>query len=214
MAMSVSGALMSAQRYLRKHPTTVVSLARHAFKRELAIPLDAIRWALAEALTGKSAPEQVDLISRAPALGVSAAFEVMGNRLTAGASIRVRELRADAERLVIVLQFSQVKAAADDAKSNVGKLLASGALNLSKPFDLLKFAPKRPKIIVGGSGDTFELDLLQVPDLARNKIFRKALATLAPVVDIEDVRTEGDWLVVQVRPRPSGLPAAARGALS
>ena len=62
--------------------------------------------------------------------------------------------------------------------------------------------------------EALELDLLQVPDLARNKIFRKALATLAPVVDIEDVRTEGDWLVVQVRPRPSGLPAAARGALS
>ena len=214
MPMSVSHALLTCQRYLRKHPTTVVALARHAFKRELAIPLDAIDWALSEALSGKAAPDQLDLISRDPALGVSAAFELMGNRLSASASIRVRELRADAGRLVLVVQLALVKAAADDPKSNVGKLLASGALKLDKPFDLLKFAGKRPKIIVGGSGDTFELDLLQVPDLGRNKVFRKALATLSPVVDIEDVRTEADWLVVQVRPRPGGIPAAARGALS
>lgn len=214
MPLPIGDALRSCQRYLRSHPTTVLSMARRAIKREIALPLDAIRWALEQVLTGDKAPERLDLISRDPAFGVRAAFEVMGNRLSAAASIRLRELRADADRLVLVLQFSQVEASADDPKSNIGKLLASGALNLAKPADLLKFAPKKPAIVVGGSGDTLELDLLQVPALARNKVFRKALAALTPVVDIRDVRTEADWLIIEVMPTLRGIPAAARAVFA
>ena len=214
MALKITDALLDAQRYLRKHPTTVVSMARHALRREIAIPLDAIRWALEETLTGATAPDELEVISRDPAFGVRAVIAVMGNTIRASASIRVADIRIDADRVVLVLRFSQVQAKADDPKSNVGKLLASGALNLDKPADLLKFAPKKPAIIVGGKGDTLELDLLQVPSLARNKVFRRALATLSPVVEVRDIRTNADWLVVEVMPHPSGIRAAARGAFS
>jgi len=87
----------------------------------------------------------------------------------------------------------------------VKKLLASGALNLSKPASLLNFVPKRPPAILEAKEDRFVIDLLKFPQLAANPSFQKALRTMTPILAIGDIHTEGDLLVIGLKATPRGL---------
>ncbi|MDP6946680.1 MAG: hypothetical protein QF464_21200, partial [Myxococcota bacterium] len=57
----------------------------------------------------------------------------------------------------------------------------------------------------------FVLDLLQLPKLAKNRRLRRALATISPVIRVREIRTEGDWLLVQLQATPSGVVSAVNG---
>ncbi len=198
-------------RYLRYHPGTVLSMARHAVGRRIAIPLDVLRWALDQLPDGHGKPDSLYIASRPPTITLDASVDVMGNKVRAGGGIEVERLTFGRDVLRLGVRVHDLHATALDANTNIGKMLASGILDLKKPANLLKFIPKRPPIIAGAEGDRFELDLMQLPQFGKNKALHRVLATISPVIMVTDIRTEGDWLLVQLETMPSGLMEALQG---
>jgi hypothetical protein len=94
----------------------------------------------------------------------------------------------------------------------VAGLIKSGALDLSKPGNLAKFMPKRPPVLVEAHDDIIVLDLMQNPKFAANERVRGILGTLTPVAQVAGLSTEGDFLIVQLRVSPFGIPRALNAA--
>ena len=51
-----------------QHPTTMLSMARHALGLRVAVPLDALRWFIANTPPSKKAPQDVTITPRPPAI--------------------------------------------------------------------------------------------------------------------------------------------------
>ena len=115
----------------------------------------------------------------------------------------------------IGLKLSDVKLALlGESEAPIATLIKSGALDLSKPGNLVKFLPKRPPAIVEADGDRIVLDLMKVPAVGDNWRLKKALAIVTPVINVRAVETDRDHLYVALRASPLGLPralAAIRG---
>ena len=116
------------------------------------------------------------------------------------------EVTIGAETVRIGLRLQDVKLALlGESESPVATLLKSGALDLSKPGNLVKFIPKRPVAIVEAEGDRVVVDLLKVPKLAGNGRLRRVLSVLTPVLGIRAIETDRDHLYVAFRASPNGL---------
>jgi hypothetical protein len=72
--------------------------------------------------------------------------------------------------------------------------------------------PKRPAVLVEAHDDVIVLDLMQNPKIASNERVRGILGTLTPVVQVSGMSTEGDFLILQLRASPFGLPRAINAA--
>jgi hypothetical protein len=94
----------------------------------------------------------------------------------------------------------------------VAGLIKSGALDLSKPGNLAKFMPKRPPVLAEAHDDMLVLDLMKNEKFAANDKVRGILGTLTPVVQVAGMSTEGDFLILQLRASPFGLPRALNAA--
>src|SRR5207247_7824878 len=92
MALPLRAALRSASRFMVKNPTTMLSMARHALGMRIAVPLDALRWFIANTPPSKKAPQDVTITPRPPAIGIGATIDLMGTTVRAGASIRVDQI--------------------------------------------------------------------------------------------------------------------------
>jgi hypothetical protein len=145
-------------------------------------------------------------------------IQLMGTPVRASAAIRVDEIDISPEAMRIGLRVSDVKLALlGESDTPVATLIKSGALDLSKTGNLLKFVPNKPPAIVDAEGDRVVIDLLQVPAVARSfwsYWLRRALAVMTPVVGVRAIETDRDHLYVALRAIPRGLPraiAALRG---
>jgi hypothetical protein len=205
-------ATRTAAHYLRYHPGTLLVFGRHAVGRRVAVPLDLLRWAADQLPAGAGNPESLVLTARPPALAADATVALMGNnRLEVSACVVVDAIELGPELFRVALRLHDVDVTALTPDSPLGKMVSSGFLDFSKPANLLSFLPRRPSFIAEASGDRFVLDLMQVPAIRRSGPLRRALATISPVLQVRELRTEGDWIVLQLQARPSGLAAALAG---
>ena len=213
MALPLRAALRSAGRFIAKNPTTMLSMARHALGMRVAVPLDALRWFIANTPPSKKAPQDVTITPRPPAIGIGATIDLMGTTVRAGASIRVDTIEVGEEKFRVSLRLSDVNMKVlGESFMPVAGLIKSGALDLSKPGNLAKFMPKRPAVLVEAHDDVIVLDLMQNPKIASNERVRGILGTLTPVVQVSGMTTEGDFLILQLRASPFGLPRALNAA--
>ena len=140
---------------------------------------------------------------------MSLSVDAMGTPVRASAAIKVDEIDFSPDAMRIGIRLSDVKLAlVGDSESPVATLIKSGALDLSKPGNLVKFLPKRPPAIVEADGDRIVIDLLRVPSIAGNERFRRILAIVTPVVNVRAVETDRDHLYVAFKASPRGLPQA------
>jgi hypothetical protein len=208
-------ALRSAGGYVLQNPFLLAKFLKHALGFRAAIPLDALRWLTSQLPKGRKAPQQISIGAKPPAISVGATFEMMNTKLRGSAAIRFTELRFNESELHIALQLSEVELKlVEDSESPIAALIKSGALDLSKPGNLVKFMPKKPAAIVQAQDDRIALDLMQVKKLARNPTLRRILSLITPVFTLVEIRTEGDLLLIGFRATPSGLSQtllAARG---
>ena len=204
--------LSAAVGYLRKNPDEVVKAATNATSLKFGVPLASLRW-LAGQIQGKKAPKEVEIDSTPPALKFSAVIDAMGTPLRAGASIKIDEVHISAESIRVGIRLRDVKLAVlSDVESPVSMLVRSGALDLSKPGNVVKFLPKKPPAIVEAEDDRIVLDLMKVPKIAANKALRKALSVITPVLGVGAIETDDDHLYVKLKATPAGL-GEALGAL-
>ena len=107
------------------------------------------------------------------------------------------------------IRLSDVKLALiGDSDAPVATLIKSGALDLSKPGNLVKHIPKRPAAIVEAEGDRIVIDLFKVPAIAKNARVRRILSVITPVLGIRAIETDRDHLYVALRASPAGIGRA------
>ena len=196
-----------------QHPTTMLSMARHALGMRIAVPLDSLRWFIANTPPSQKAPQDITITSRPPAIGLGATIDLMGTTVRANASIRVDQLEITDTAFKVTLRLGDVTMKVlGESFTPVAGLIKSGALDLSKPGNLAKFMPKRPAVLVEAHDDIIVLDLMKNERFAQNKKVHDILATFTPVVQVAGLSTEGDFLIVQLRASPFGLPRALNAA--
>lgn len=195
----------AAVAYVRKNPDVLVDAAKNAAGLRFGVPLAALRYFAAQA-TGRKMPKDIELGTSPPALRLSATVDAMGTNLRASAAIKIDEISITAESIRVGVRLNEVKLALiGESDSPVATLVQSGALDLSKPGNLVKFIPKRPPAIVEAEGDRIVVDLMKVPSLSRNSRLRRVLSILTPLVGIRAIETDNDNLYVTLRATPRGL---------
>jgi hypothetical protein len=200
--------LKAAVGYVRKNPDEVVRAAVNATGLRFGVPLATLRW-FAGQLNGKKAPKEVEITSTPPGLRLSAVVDAMGTAVRASAAIKVDEVSISADQIRVGVRLREVKLVlVGDSESPVATLIKSGALDLSKPGNLVKFVPKKPAAIIEAEGDRIVLDLLKMPKLAADPRVRKILGVLTPILGIHAIETDRDHLYVKLRATPAGLPEA------
>ena len=187
----------------------MVQMARHALGLRVAVPLDALRWFIANTPPGKRSPTDVTITARPPSVHVGATVDLMGTKVRASASIRVEEMRIRPEEMRVSLRLADVEMQVlGDSSSPVAGLLRSGALDLSKPGNLVNFMPKKPDVLIEAKDDRVVIDLMKNPKIAANDKVYKLLSTLTPVIGVNALKTEGDFLIVALRASPWGVAQA------
>lgn len=200
--------LQAAVGYVRKNPEEVVRAAVNATGLRFGVPLATLRW-FAGQIKGAKAPKDVEISSAPPALKFSAVVDAMGTAVRASAAIKVDEVTITEASLRVGVRLRDVKLAlVGDSDSPVATLIKSGALDLSKPGNLVKFIPKRPPAVVEAEGDRIVVDLMKVPKLAENVHVRRALGIISPILGIRAIEADRDHLYVKLRATPAGLPEA------
>jgi hypothetical protein len=213
MALPIRAALRSAGRFMVKNPGTVLGMARHALGMRLAVPLDALRWFIASTPPGKKAPQDVTVMTRPPAIAVGATVDLMGTTVRASAAVKVEQLEIAPEQLKVRLRLSNVELKLlGESMTPIAMLLKSGALDLSRPGNLVKFMPKKPDVLVEAADDIIVIDVMRDPKVRQNQRVRRVLEALTPVVNVTGISTEGDFLILQVKATPLGFPRALNAA--
>jgi hypothetical protein len=209
--------LTAAVDYVRRNPDELVKAAVNAAGLRFGVPIAALRYLTAQAKLPKKAPQDIDIGSSPPAIRVSLSVDAMGTPVRASAAIKIDEIDLSPSAMRIGIRLSDVKLALlGESDAPVATLIKSGALDLSKPGNLVKFLPKRPGAIVEAEGDRIVVDLMKVPAVAGNWRLRRALEIMTPVINVRAVETDRDHLYVALKASPRGLPrafAALRGRL-
>jgi hypothetical protein len=206
MQFPIREALRSASRYVVRNPLTLARLARHATRSQMAIPLDLLRWGVTHLLVGDGAPRDVEIFATPPSLGFAATVDFMKNDMRTSATIRIESVRLGPGLVELAIRVSdlQIKPLGD-GNSNFAKLLKSGALDLKKPGNLLKFFPKKPKALVQAEDDRFVIDLMREPKIQASKGLAKTLDAVTPVLNVTAIETDGDMLVLDLKATPRGV---------
>jgi hypothetical protein len=199
--------LRAAARYLRENPREIVKTARDATSLRFGVPIVALRWAASKAATGKRAPKDVAIDAVPPAMRLAATIDAMGTPIRAKATLRIDEVRVSEAEMRVAVRIREIQLdLPSDVQSPLSALIRSGALDLSRPGDLVKFLPKKPPALVEAEGDRIVLDLLKLPALGENPRVRRALALISPVLGIRAIETDGERLYVALRATPARLP--------
>ena len=214
MGLPIRSALRSATRFVVRNPLSMLRVARHAINMRVAIPLDTLRWFVANTPPKKNAPSDVVISARPPAIHLGATVELMGSKLRASAAVTVEELRVDPAELRVVVRLSDVSMKVlDGSDTPIAGLIKSGALDLTRPGNLANFMPKKPAALVEARDDVLVVDLMKVPKLANSLRVRRVLQRLTPIMSVAALETDEDFLVLALRATPMGWPrvlAAAR----
>jgi hypothetical protein len=207
--------LGAAVDYLRKNPDELVKAAVNAASLRFGVPIAALRYFTSQAKLPKKAPKDIDIGSAPPAIRIALSVDAMGTPVRATAAIKVDEIDFSPESMRIGVRLSDVKLTLlGESDAPVATLIKSGALDLSKPGNLVKFVPKRPDAIVEADGDRIVVDLMKVPAVANNWRLKRLLAIVTPVINVRAVETDRDHVYIALKASPRGLPralAALRG---
>jgi hypothetical protein len=205
--------LKAATRYLKSHPEELVRAVKGVTGLRFGVPLDTLRYFAEQLGQGKKAPKDVVIEARPPGLGVAMTVKAMGSTLRVKLTLFVEELDVTSNQARITARIADMDIEVlDGGDSPVAGLIKSGALDLSKPGNLVAFMPKRPEALVDAQDDRVVVDLMKVPKLASNPKFRKALSVMTPVLNVAAVRTRDDHLDVHFKATPSGIGDAIAAA--
>ena len=204
--MDARALVHAAAGYVKRNPDEIVKAAVNAVSLRFGIPIAALRYFVAQMKPSKKAPKEVEIGTKPPALTLSGTVDAMGTPIRASASVKIDDIIVTADSIRVTLRLRDVKLALlAKSDSPVATLIQSGALDLSKPGNLVKFLPKKPAAIVESEDDKIVLELMKIPKIAENPRVRKLLAVLTPVVGIKVIETDEDHLYVALKATPLGI---------
>lgn len=205
--------LRHATDYLKQHPEEILRAVRGALGLRFGVPMDAIRYFARELGGGPKAPKDVVIEAAPPGIRFAATVDAMGTPLRAVAVIYVEELDITVEQIRIGVRVEGLTLTVlGDASSPVAGLIKSGALDLSKPGNLVAFMPKRPAALVDAKDDRLVVDLMKIPKIAENPKLKQALSVVTPVLGVRALKTKDDHLDLHLKADLSGVPVAIAAA--
>jgi len=205
--------LRDAGSYLKTHPEVILRAIKGAVGLRFGVPIDAIRYLVREFATGKKAPKDVVIEPAPPGIRFAATIDAMGTTLRVALTFFVEELSVSTDEIRIGARISDMSLKVlNDAETPLAGLIKSGALDLSKPGNLVAFMPKRPAALIDAKDDRIVLDLMKVPSIAANRRVKKTLAVVTPVVGISAIKTKDDHLDVHFKADLTGVAAAFAAA--
>ncbi len=195
--------------YIRKNPDELLKAAVNAAGLRFGVPLAALRFLTSQAKLPRKAPKDIEIGSSPPALRLSLSVDAMGTALRASFAIKIDEIDLSPQAMRVGIRLSDVSLKLlGESDSPVAMLIKSGALDLSKPGNLVKFLPKRPPAIVEADNDRIVLDLMRVPAVANNAGLRRILEIVTPMLNVRAIETDRDHIYVALKASPRGLPQA------
>ena len=207
--------LRDATDYLKAHPEELLRVLKGALGLRLGVPIDALRYLARELGGGDKAPKDVVIEAAPPGIRIGATVDAMGTKLRASVILYVEELGISTSELRVGLRLAELALKVlDDSQTPVAGLLKSGALDLSKPGNLVAFMPKRPAALVDAKDDRLVIDLMKIPSIAANPKVKRILSILTPVASVAAIKTKDDHLDVHFKADLSGVPAAIAAARS
>ena len=139
--------------------------------------------------------------------------DAVGSTLRVSLVVFIEEIRITADEIRIGARIADLNLKVlDGFQTPVAALVQSGALDLSKPGNLLAFIPKRPALIVDAKDDRVVVDLMKVPKLAANPKIRRMLSIATPVLNVRALRSKDDHLDLHLKAILSGLLEAITAA--
>ena len=205
--------VQTAAQYLKSHPEEIVRVLRGALGLRVGVPLDALRYFAAELGQGAKAPRDVVIEAAPPGLRVAMTVRAMGTTLRVKLTLFVEELELSGEKALVTARVADLSLAVLDGEDTpVAGLIKSGALDLSKPGNLVAYMPKRPAMLVDAKDDRIVLDVLKIPKLAANAKLRRWLNVVTPVLTVGAVKTKDDHLDIHLSARPGRLGEAIAAA--
>jgi hypothetical protein len=204
----------TAGNYLKEHPEEIVRALRSALGLRASIPMDALRYLAREFVPdNKRAPKDIVIEAAPPGVRVAATVDAMGTPLRASLVLHIEELAISLTEMRIGLRIEGLTLTVlGDSSSPLAGLLKSGALDLSKPGNLVAFMPKRPPMLVEAKDDRLTLDLMKVPKIAENPKVRRYLSIVLPVASVRAIRTKDDHLDVHLKANLGGISQAIAAA--
>ncbi len=192
--------------YLKDHPEELWCLLRNALARRFGVPLAALRW-LAVKGAGKKAPKDLELAAVPPGVRVAASLDLMGTPVRASAVVYIERVRANASELCLEIRLAEVSLKVNDATSStpIAGLLKAGALDLSKPGNLVAYMHKRPPIRADAQDDRIVTQLMRHSKFATNESAQRLVRVLAPLVTVSGIESQSQHLDVALRPFPDGV---------
>lgn len=208
--MRAQTAITAAGRYLRENPSEIGRALRGALGLRFGLPIAALRWLGRELeATGKVADLQIDAVP--PGLRVRAKVDLMRTPVRASASVFIERVVARAGEIAVTVRLEDLNLKVDgESQSPVALLLRSGALDLSKPGNLLANLPNRPPMIVDARENRIVIDVMRDPKLGRNARIVSAVELVTSLVTVHAIESDTEHLDVAFRAIPEGMFTAAR----
>lgn len=208
--------LRVAGNYLREHPEEIWRVVKGVAGLRAGVPMDAVRYLVRELATGEKAPKDIVLEAAPPGLRAALTVSAMGTPLRVSLVVHVEEIDISLDAMRFVLRLENLKLdVLGDASTPIAGFIKSGALDLSKPANLVNIMPKKPAALVDAKDDRVTIDLMKMPKIAANPKLRRLLPVLLPVVGLSAIQTKDDHLDLHLKVRVSGVTeavAAARAA--
>lgn len=203
----------AAKNYLKEHPEEILRALKGALGLRLGLPLDALRYLARELTGGKKAPKDIEIDSAPPGVRVSMTVEAVGSVLRVSLVLYVEEVHITPDEIRFSTRVAELSLKVlDGFQTPVSALVQSGALDLSKPGNLVAFIPKRPPMIVDAKDDRIVLDVLKLPKLAESSKVKRLLAIATPVINVRAIRSKDDHLDVHLKASLAGIPDAVAAA--
>jgi hypothetical protein len=198
--------LTFARNYVTRHPEELVRAAKNVALARVGLPLELVRFLVSQ-LSGRKAPRNVVVEAVPPGIRFAATVNVMRTDLRAGATLFVDRVRISPTEMRFEVRLTDVLLEVlSDGDSPLAALIKSGALDLSKPGNLVSFMPKSLPSLVEAKDDRIVFDLLRDPKLAKKA--SRIVAMLTPVLSIKSIETESDHLDVYLDWFPDGIGTA------
>ena len=199
--------------YLKQHPEEILRVLRGAIGLRFGVPMDAVRYFARELGGGPKAPKEVVIEAAPPGIRLAATVDAMGTPLRAVAVVYIEELDISTTQLRIGVRIEGLTLTVlGDSPSPIAGLLKSGALDLSKPGNLVSILPKRPAFLLDAKDDRLVVDLMKIPAIAANPKLKRALSVMTPVLGVRALKTRDDHLDLHLKADLSGVSQAIAAA--
>ncbi|MEL6190169.1 MAG: hypothetical protein AAFU79_36565, partial [Myxococcota bacterium] len=123
----------------------------------------------------------------------------------------VQNIEIDDQQIRLELRIEDLKIdILSHEKTQLSALIKSGALDLSRPGDLVNELPDIPPVVVHAEGNRITLDLMRSERFSEPR-HREIVGLLSSLVTVRDVRTErSEHIEVTFRALPRGARSAGR----